>query len=432
MIQPTKELRTTHFFFQQKRWWKVVVFLSFFAFFVPTTTLQAQPRAVKKEIQNARDNVKKNKNLEQAETAMKKLIADSAYHNNLKIWNIMAEAVKKQYEQGNEKLYLKQQYDTAKLFNLAKRMFTVYEGLDSIDALPNNDGETKPQHRKRNADMLLKYRPNLFNGGMYFIHKQKFADAYNLFDMYLDCTRQPLFSHLKIDEKDQRLPEAAYWAVYCGYKMKDAKATLHHAYTALKDTAHFCLMLQYLAETYKIENDSARYVETLQEGFNKYPRFAYFFERLAAHHAENKQWQKLVELSDNALATDSTNTAAQLTKSTALLNLGQYNACASLCNSILVKNDSLPEALLNAGLAHFRQAVETDRSTQRMTAKRKQKITKQYQSALPYLTKYRALRPNDDELWGLPLYMIYLNLNMGNEFDEIDKILREKQHRQKS
>ena len=36
--------------------------------------------------------------------------------NNKKIWNILFDAVKKQYEQGNEKLYLKQAYDTAQLF----------------------------------------------------------------------------------------------------------------------------------------------------------------------------------------------------------------------------------------------------------------------------------------------------------------------------
>ena len=28
--------------------------------------------------------------------------------------------------------------------------------------------------------------------------------------------------------------------------------------------------------------------------------------------------------------------------------------------------------------------------------------------------------------WALPLYTIYLNLNMGKEFDEIDKLLNQK------
>ena len=32
--------------------------------------------------------------------------------------------------------------------------------------------------------------------------------------------------------------------------------------------------------------------------------------------------------------------------------------------------------------------------------------------------------PDEKGLWGLPLYTIYLNLNMGKEFDEIDKLLK--------
>ena len=29
--------------------------------------------------------------------------------------------------------------------------------------------------------------------------------------------------------------------------------------------------------------------------------------------------------------------------------------------------------------------------------------------------------------WGTPLYTIYLNLNMGKEFEEIDRIINQKQ-----
>ena len=43
--------------------------------------------------------------------------------------------------------------------------------------------------------------------------------------------------------------------------------------------------------------------------------------------------------------------------------------------------------------------------------------------ALPYLEKYRKLEPNEVGKWSLPLYTIYLNLNMGKEFDEIDKVM---------
>jgi len=54
----------------------------------------------------------------------------------------------------------------------------------------------------------------------------------------------------------------------------------------------------------------------------------------------------------------------------------------------------------------------------------KKQIRKMYQKALPYMEKCRQLAPGEKDKWGLPLYRIYFNLNMGKQFDEIDKILK--------
>ena len=40
------------------------------------------------------------------------------------------------------------------------------------------------------------------------------------------------------------------------------------------------------------------------------------------------------------------------------------------------------------------------------------------------MQEYRKLAPNEKAKWGVPLYTIYLNLNMGREFEEIDKLLK--------
>ena len=43
------------------------------------------------------------------------------------------------------------------------------------------------------------------------------------------------------------------------------------------------------------------------------------------------------------------------------------------------------------------------------------------------MEQVRKLAPDDKARWAGPLYRIYLNLNMGNEFDEMDRILKELQ-----
>ena len=47
---------------------------------------------------------------------------------------------------------------------------------------------------------------------------------------------------------------------------------------------------------------------------------------------------------------------------------------------------------------------------------------KQYKKSLPYMERYRALEPEDIQRWRPILYEIYLNLNMGDKFREINSL----------
>lgn len=429
--------------------------LAIFFLGMPTNGL-----AQKKEIAAARDQVKAGKDLGKAQASMQKLLADSANRGNKKIWGTLFDAVRKQYEQGNEKLYLKQAYDTAQLFNLTKQLFYIAEGLDSVERVPDKKGRRDFEFRKSHADYLNRIRPNIYNGGTWFVRKQKYKEAYGFFDLYVNCAQSQLFHGYDYAKKDTHLSQAAYWAVYCGYKMKDSKATLHHSYEALKDTVHYNYMLQYLAETYKLDGDTPRYVATLKEGFKRAPKFKFFFPRLVEFYSSQNQLDSAMNVVNEALKVDSLNPLYLYTKSTLLLNKGDYSNCIRICDQVIAlhKGDGksagqgksgeqeksagqgkpteqekstgqgeLEESSVyfNAGLAYFNMAVEMDKNIQE-SSKNKKAIMTDYKKALPYLEKYRKLEPDRTEQWALPLYTIYLNLNMGKEFDEIDKLLNKK------
>ena len=127
--------------------------------------------AQKKEIAAAREQVKKGTNLDKAEASMIQLLEDSANRMNEKIWSVLFDAQRKQYDQLNEKLYLAQKYDTTALLNTASRMFQYMEAYDSIDARPDKNGKVKLNFRKVNAAILNNVRPNLFRGGTEYIRK---------------------------------------------------------------------------------------------------------------------------------------------------------------------------------------------------------------------------------------------------------------------
>lgn len=376
----------------------------------------------KKTMTQVKDYIKSGKNLDKAEKLMTDLLNDSLSRGNEKVWLLLFESQRKQYDQGNEMLYLKEKYDTTALFLVGKRMFDTLEGLDSLDRLPDARGKVKLKYRDRSAELLNIYRPNLFNGGVFFMKKHDFSRAYDFFDTYINSAVKPMFARYQYAERDKRLPEAAYWASYCGYKLEKPQLTLRHTYQALKDSVHLPYMLQYLSETYKLEKDTARYVQTLKDGFSKYPKFPFFFPRLIDYYSHIGAYDEAMKSCDEALQTDSVNTLFRYAKSSLLLTMGRYKQSFAISKALIAENDTLADAYLNAGLALFDQAVELDKKTQSGSKKYNQ-ILELYRKAMPYLEKYRAMAPDQKDKWALPLYTIYLNLNMGKQFDEIDKLI---------
>jgi hypothetical protein len=379
-------------------------------------------KVVKKAIASARANIKKGSGLAEAEYSMRNLLKDSANLDNEKIWFTLFDAVKKQYEQLNENLYLKQQSDTAKFFVHTLHMFDVLESLDSVNAKLDKTGKSTPSYRKKHASFLDQYRTNLFGGGGYYLQKQDYKNAYNFFKAYLDCAEQPLFEGFDYTEKDARMPDAAYWAVFCGYKLEKPEIIDKYTELASRNPKTDVYLQQYKAESYLLKGDSANYCTVLENGFYKYADNAYFFPHLVVYYAEKGMHDKVLEISQRALETDPHNLTALLARSSALLHKERYDECIKICDQVIAIDENQPIVYLNAGLAYYNQSVPLA-SKKIQTKEDKAKIAGYYKRALPYLSKYRQMKPDDKAMWISPLYNIYLNLNMGDEFEEIEKLL---------
>ena len=94
--------------------------------------------AQKKELSQARTYIKSGKDYDKAEKLMTGLLADTTHRKNTKVYATWYDAVAGQYAQANEKLYLKQKYDTAAFFNITKRMYLIAESLRRKARLPDS------------------------------------------------------------------------------------------------------------------------------------------------------------------------------------------------------------------------------------------------------------------------------------------------------
>lgn len=394
---------------------RAVLFFIFLSFSLPAVLAQ------KKLINDTQNIIKSGKNLEKAEQNMRNLLRDSVNRKNIKVWVTLTDAMRAQYLAGNENLYLHNKQDTAKLFLLARQMFIDYQRLDTIDATPDKKGRVRPSYRKANAQFLDTYRPNLYYGGIYFIRKNNLQQAYTMLESYLDCLRQPLFSNMNY-ETDTLNYTAAFWTVFCGYNLGNREMTLKYRDLALKDTARLENALQYLAETYKAMNDTVSYEQSLRMGFERNRQSAYFFPRIVDLYNETLHPDSAMAIVDQALAANDSLELFLYAKSNLLLNRGDYDACITLCDTIIARNDSMADAYYNAGVAYVNKAFLIEKGN--VGAKQRKQIRQLYQKALPYMERYRALAPQEKDKWAAALYNIYLKLNMGKEFEEIDRLLR--------
>ena len=383
-----------------------------------TITATAQRR----QLQEARVILKGDKGYDKAEKLMTDLLKDSTHLGDKRIYDMWLQAVEKQYLQVNERMYKKEEVDTARFFEMTRRMFDIGTHLDSLDMKPDKKGRVNPEYRKENAQKLMLYRPNLFYGGTYHLRKGELDVAYDFFERYMDCDRQPLFTGYDLMTTDNRMGEAAYWATYSGYRKSDPVLTLRYAQLARRDTAKLDYTLQYTAEAWRALKDQEMYVETLREGFGRFPESAYFFPRLMDSYSAKGNYEQALAVAEEALATDSLNTLFMLAKSTMLLNLGRYKECLDYSKQLIAFDGLATEAFYNAGTACLNIALKMD------SRKQKKQITKMYQKALPYMETYRKLAPQETQKWGEALYRIYFNLNMGKQFEEIDRMLKDIKH----
>jgi hypothetical protein len=265
--------------------------------------------------------------------------------------------------------------------------------------------------------MLNTHRPNLYNAGTYFIRKDKWSEAFTFLSTYIDCEKQPLFSTYNYAKNDKRLPEAAYWATYCGYRLKDADKTLQYQTLARRDTIYTKYFLQFIAEAYRWQGNDSAYVATLEEGFQRYPLITYFFPRLIDVYTATGQYDKALAKADSALALCDTCDIFLFAKSSVLLRMERWQESVVYSERLIHQNDSMAEPYFNAGTAFVNMAESTK------AAKDKKLQRTYYQKARTYMEYYRLLMPDEKKKWAPVLYRIYLNLNLGRQFDEIDKLL---------
>lgn len=377
-------------------------------------------RQMKYAIQTARTAIKNSKDLEKNETTIRGYLKDSLFVNNKDLHLVLFDLLKRQYEVTNEKMYKSEAIDTAAHSRVGKRLFLAAEQLDSIDALPNAKGISTPSYRKRHSQYLTPYRPNMLKGAIYFMSRQQWQEAWEQLDVYLSAPRSPLFSGVAQDTTHTSF--AAYLAVMTAYKLNDKKKAEKYFDNAIDYSPRREHMLRKSSELELNQGDTTRYVDIITKGFRYYPQSEYFFPRLIDYYIGKRELKTALSFTDEAMQKDSLNPLFLYAKHNILMYNKSYDEALAYGKKVLLQNDSLSAPNYNIGYIYYLRAVEAMSNKDKSVRQRMKEAQKQYRKSLPYMERYRALEPEDAARWRPILYDIYLNLNMGEKFREINSL----------
>lgn len=381
----------------------LILFLSCFSF----SSIQAQKKTtIKKRFREAYAAIKSGSGQENVECVLLDSMALPTTTNNIKAegYHVCALLQQSLNDGHNMKAYLKQNLDTVRLYQTVLKIYDYTVKCDSVDE----------EHRFYNKNIKLrgKYRKNLLGGGKFMLRKSKWAEAYPYFDMFLrTCTT----------EKDSIVGRVAYWATVCGMNEGNPYHAIEHVDRAIYLTPkeEQAPLVEYKARSYLHLGDSAQWLEILEEAVDDYPGYNYFFLNLMDYYMRHGKIERGLARTDSLVRADGDRAMYWFAMSMFALAQGNYTKCIDMSDECLKREPDNVDALYNKGISLLNMALKEKDAVRR-------KIL--YTRSLEPMERVRELAPDDLDRWGNPLYRIYLNLNMGLKFEEIDRML-EKQHR---
>lgn len=385
----------------------------------------AQEKSVK-EAKSIANEVKPD--FAKAEQLINGALTNPETKDNAETWDVAGFVQKRINEKEMENAYLRKPYDTLKVYNSALNMCKYYFKCDELAQVPNEKGKIKNKYRKPNSAAILAARPNLINGGIQNFNLDKNKEAFEFFAAYVDIAANPMFEKENLLQTDTVLPQIAYYASLAAAKMEDYPNVLKYAPYAQNDKEVGKYAMEFISTALKAQGDTVKWIASLKDGIQKYPEHSFFFGHLIDYYSNNNKYGEAMQFADDMLAKDPSNTFYLYVKGYLYHNMKDYDKAIEFYKKTIDVDPNYAEAYSNLGLIYCLQAQDfSEKATADVNDpkyKEDQATLKTfYEKARPNYEKARELKPDQKDLWLNGLYRVYYNLQLGPEFDEIEKMM---------
>ena len=374
-----------------------------------------------------------------AESLINQALTNPETKDNADAWDVAGFIQRRRSEKEMENAYLRKPYDTLQVYNSALNMCKFYFKCDELAQIPNEKGKIKNKYRKANAASILAERGNLINGGIQYFNSASQKEgaaatednkkALEFFATYINIATNQMFEKENLLQTDTVLPQIAYYASLTAAKMEDYPNVLKYAPYAKNDKEVGKYAMEFISTALKAQGDTINWIASLKEGIQKYPDHSFFFGHLIDYYSNNNKYDEAMQFADDMLAKNPNNTFYLYVKGYLYHNMKDYDKAIEFYTKTIEVDPNYAEAYSNLGLIYclqaqdFSETATTDVNDSKYKA---DQVTLKafYEKARPNYEKARELKPDQKELWLNGLYRVYYNLQLGPEFEEIEKLMQ--------
>ncbi|MCE5206442.1 MAG: hypothetical protein LLF80_10120 [Porphyromonadaceae bacterium] len=385
--------------------------------------------------------------LNEARTLIKQASTNAETANDPETWKTMGDVGNKAFDNERTNAMLGKQANDKVMYEGLYESYAPYLKADSLSELPDDKGKIKNRFRKDIAGILKANHPFYINGGVYYNDQKNYKKATDFFQIYWDIPSLPMFEGEKSSfVLDSTYQTIKYYAIITAIQAQDHKRAIKMLERAAKEpfiennAYKESDIYELMASEYVSLKDTAKYLEILNLGAERFPSSKYFIPNLINVFIRQGDAQKAMNYLDQAIKNDPSNACdLNSVKGALLAEKGDYAAAEAEYNKALTQDPNCERALEAIAVNYILQAQNLKEKTATLTDRQQQvandKTTIElYQKSLPSLEKYtqllraRKAEKRDIESALLKLRNVYYNMSsMGvdkaKELEAVEKEL---------
>lgn len=248
--------------------------------------------------------------------------------------------------------------DTTQMFTNLVNELSGWGRVSDLERQPDSlTGRMTLRYLKRVQDQLHEDAPKMYEGGLFWLERKKYAEAVKSFRAALHAREIMLPVGQTKLPADSTTANIAYYALVSAYTGQLYPEVIELGRQYKDVAANKNEVYQFLSRAYLAQKDTLSAQPLLEEGIRLYPQTSYYFGTLIGLYQAQGRYQEAEKLVDEALKITPDNPNLLVLRGNIYFVAQDWDRAMQIYRQILRKQSDNYDALFNLGQVYYNKAV---------------------------------------------------------------------------